>query len=256
MTGPESETEPRTHVASAADGPAIETRGLFKTYGPPQVDALKGVSIRIERGQLVAVVGPSGSGKSTLLNMIGALDLPTSGQVLINSQDTAALRDHQLSALRGSEIGFVFQRFHLAVGSTSVDNVADGLLYSGIPRRTRRECAANVLRRVGLGDRLDHRPQQLSGGEQQRVAIARAIIGEPTILLADEPTGNLDSHSGEAIVELLFELHAVGTTVVVVTHDTDLAERMPRRLQVLDGELVGQEGRANYVAQERWDRHD
>lgn len=248
MTCAEPETESRTHVANTADRPAIEVRDLTKTYGPPRVHALKGVSARIEHGQLVAVVGPSGSGKSTLLNMIGALDLPTSGQVLINGQDTAALRDHQLSALRGSAIGFVFQRFHLAVGSTAVDNVADGLLYSGIPRRIRRECAADVLRRVGLGQRLDHRPQQLSGGEQQRVAIARAIIGAPTILLADEPTGNLDSHSGEAIVELLFELNASGTTVVVITHDTALAERMPHQLQVHDGELVAQEGQSHHVA--------
>lgn len=220
---------------------AIEAVDVTKVYGPTRVEALKGVSLRVAQGELTAIVGPSGSGKSTLLNMIGALDRPTAGRVLINGQDTSLLSDARLSALRGSTIGFVFQRFHLSATLTALDNVSDGLLYSGVSRRTRRRDAAAMLERVGLGERLEHEPRELSGGEQQRVAIARAVLGNPPIVLADEPTGNLDTRSGDSVVQLLTELNAAGTTVVVITHDQELAERLPRRSVVRDGLVIADE---------------
>ena len=208
----------------------LSLRDVHRTYGEPPVAACAGISLDIDRGEFVAVVGPSGSGKSTLLNLIGTLDRPSSGRVEIDGLDVAGLTDPELSAVRARRIGFVFQQAHLSVGVTAIDNVADGLLYLGVPRAARR--------RVGLERRLRHRPHQLSGGERQRVAIARAVVGDPPLLLADEPTGNLDSVSGASIVELLHELHEQGTTVVVITHDNDLAAELPRRVAIRDGKIV------------------
>lgn len=202
------------------------------------VFALREVSLEISRGELVAIVGPSGSGKSTMLNIIGTLDRASSGAVEIDGLAVANLGDNDLSALRAHRIGFVFQHFHLSPGVSALDNVADGLLYTGTGRRERRERAEAALCQVGLGHRLDHRPHQLSGGEKQRTAIARALARRPLLLLADEPTGALDSTSGEGVVQLLFELHRHGTAVVVITHDRDLAARFDREATMRDGQLV------------------
>ena len=220
----------------------LEVREVRRSYGSPPVNACDGVSLSVSRGEFVAIVGPSGSGKSTLLNLIGTLDRPDSGSVMIDGMDVSSLNDDELSGVRASLIGFVFQQFHLSPGVSALDNVADGLLYRGIPRAQRREKAREALEKVGLGHRIEHRPHQMSGGERQRVAIARALVGEPALLLADEPTGNLDSRSGDAIVSLLRELNDAGTTIIVITHDNDLAASLPRQIMIRDGRVVSDSG--------------
>ena len=209
------------------------------------VFALREVSLEIARGELVAIVGPSGSGKSTMLNIIGTLDRASAGRVEIDGHDVASLKDSDLSALRARRIGFVFQHFHLSPGVSALDNVADGLLYTGVGMSERRRRAEAALRQVGLGHRLGHRPHQMSGGEKQRTAIARALAREPVLLLADEPTGALDSASGEGVVQLLLGLHAQGTAVVVITHDRDLAARFDRQAVMRDGQLVDDRSRVS-----------
>jgi putative ABC transport system ATP-binding protein len=217
----------------------LELDGVTKVYGEdPAVSALRGVSFSVRRGELVAIVGPSGSGKTTLLHLMGTLERPTSGRAFITGHDIARLTDGELAALRATQIGFVFQQFFLAEHSTLLENVADGLLYAGVSAGARRAQAADALTAVGLGERLKARPTQLSGGQRQRVAIARALIGAPAIVLADEPTGNLDSATGEQIMSLIEQLNDEGATIVVITHEHAIAERCPRRIQILDGRIV------------------
>jgi len=222
----------------------LELDTVTKTYGSdPPIPALQGVSFRVDGGELVAIVGPSGSGKSTLLHLMGTLERPSSGRVSITGLDVAEMADRDLAAVRATRIGFVFQQFFLAEHSTTLENVADGLLYAGVPAAERRERAAEALARVGLGDRTGARPTQLSGGERQRVAIARALVGRPAIVLADEPTGNLDSANGQAIMTLIDELNAEGATIVVITHEHEIADRFPRKITLLDGRVVSDDAR-------------
>ena len=221
-------------MSSGTGGAVLEIRALAKRY-PGGVDALRGVGLMVEEGELLAVVGPSGSGKSTLLHIMGTLDRPSEGEVRVAGHDVSQLSDRRLAALRARHIGFVFQQFFLVEGMSAVENVAQGLLYSGVPAAERRRRAGEQLERVGLGHRLTHRPAQLSGGERQRVAIARALVGRPSIVFADEPTGNLDTRSGDQIIGLLRELNEEGTTIVVITHDLEVAASLPRRVHLRDG---------------------
>ncbi|AYY14885.1 ABC transporter ATP-binding protein [Actinobacteria bacterium YIM 96077] len=219
--------------------PVVVLDSVSKVYAAG-IRALDDVSITIEAGELVGIVGPSGSGKSTMLNVLGTLDRPTSGKVFVNGHHVGELTDRQLSALRARTIGFVFQQFHLAPGVSALDNVADGQLYAGVTRAVRLRNAERALIRVGLGHRIGHRPHELSGGERQRVAIARAILGDPMLLLADEPTGNLDTTAGESVVALLRELHTSGTAVVVITHDHEIADSLPRQVHMRDGRMISE----------------
>lgn len=218
--------------------PVLAFENVVKEYpSTPPVRALDGVTFEVAQGELMAIVGPSGSGKSTLLHIMGTLDRPTSGEVTVAGHQISKLSDAELSGLRSRHIGFVFQQFHLLDGYTALDNVADGALYSGASLADRRDLARGALHNVGLGHRVDHEANKLSGGERQRVAVARAILGNPSIILADEPTGNLDSKSSDAVVELLQSLNAAGATIVVITHNPEIAELFPRAVGIRDGQI-------------------
>jgi putative ABC transport system ATP-binding protein len=221
----------------------VELRDVVRRYpAQPPVESLRGVTLRVGQGELVAVVGPSGSGKTTLLHIIGTLDRATEGRVLVAGTETTELSDRDLSGFRASRLGFVFQQFFLLDGLTVLENVAGGLLYRGVEPKTRRRLATQALERVGLGHRLSFHPSQLSGGERQRTAIARAVVGRPALVLADEPTGNLDTSAGVAVLDLLKSLNRDGTTVIVITHNTDLAAAMDRRIELRDGEVEHDSG--------------
>jgi putative ABC transport system ATP-binding protein len=233
-------------VASSIVRRALELAHVVKEFpGYPPVRALDDVSVSINHGELVAIVGPSGSGKSTMLTVMGTLDRPTSGMVSIDGVDTSTLSDKRLAGVRARRIGFVFQQFFLMRGVTAIENVANGLLYQGVAPDERRERAAEALRRVGLGHRLDHHPNKMSGGEQQRVAVARALVHRPAFVLADEPTGNLDSKSTGAVMGLIRDLHSDGTTIVVITHDHAIADALPRQVSVIDGRIQSDTGRSS-----------
>ncbi|MCB9378772.1 MAG: ABC transporter ATP-binding protein [Holophagales bacterium] len=221
----------------------ISLRDVHKVYdmGAEQVRALNGVDLEIQRGEYVAIMGPSGSGKSTLMNLIGCLDTPTSGSYILNGTAVEKLTDHELAAIRNKEIGFVFQTFNLLARTDALQNVELPLVYAGMPRKERRERAARALERVGLADRAHHQPNELSGGQRQRVAVARALVNDPSILLADEPTGNLDTATSQEIMELFAELHGQGNTVLLVTHEQDIAEHAKRRIVLRDGKVVHDE---------------
>ena len=243
----------RRHAVAAGNGSAIGGAGVpvldvddvTKSYpGEPPVQALREVNLTIGPGELVGIVGPSGSGKTTLLQLMGTLDRPTSGRVRITGLDVATMADEDVAYLRATRIGFIFQQFFLAEHATVLDNVADGLLYAGIPLEQRRQRALDALELVGLAERPHARPTQLSGGQRQRVAIARALVGQPAIVLADEPTGNLDQATGQSILALIDQLHQAGSTIVVITHDHAIAERMPRKVEILDGQIVADTGPA------------
>jgi len=228
----------------------IEIRDLRKTYpmGGEEVHALDGVDLDIERGEYVAVMGPSGSGKSTLMNLVGCLDTPSSGSYVLNGTAVEHLDDEALAAIRNKEIGFVFQTFNLLNRTSALENVELPLVYAGVGRRERRERARSALTKVGLGDRMDHRPNQLSGGQRQRVAVARALVNEPSILLADEPTGNLDSATSTEIMSLFDELHRGGNTIIVVTHETEIAAHTHRQVLLRDGKVVSDHAMAHAPA--------
>lgn len=218
----------------------IEIKDMYKIYNPGEneVRAIDGVNLTIEHGEFVAIIGQSGSGKSTLMNMLGLLDVPTSGRYLLNGQDVDGLTDDELSEIRNKEIGFIFQGFNLITSLTAVENVELPLVYRGMKKDERHRLAIEALDRVGLSHRLDHLPKQMSGGQQQRVAIARAVAARPPIILADEPTGNLDSHSGVEVMKILHELHQEGRTVILITHDNDIAKEAQRVIRIQDGQIV------------------
>lgn len=220
--------------------PLVEITSMCKYYtsGEAEVRALDGVDLSIERGEYLAILGPSGSGKSTLMNMLGCLDTPTRGDYHLDGSDVAKLEANQLAAIRNQNIGFVFQSFNLLEYASALDNVALPLVYAGVSAKQRKQRAAALLEQVGLGDRLDHKPNQLSGGQKQRVAIARALVNDPQILLADEPTGALDSKSGAEIEALFNQLHSEGRTIIIVTHDNALAERTKRIITIKDGRII------------------